>query len=347
MAFDHKYPYTDFHELNLDWVLDKVSGIDERFDTIEENIRQLQEDLQTQTERIDVCLEHINDIEAQYPLMICPEYDESRTYDPGELCRHQNKIYKAKPGQTPGPFNDNDWIETSLGEELGTLIYAYNEIVTPAISNINDNISDLYHLYDIIGKEYDPNQTYYSGQTCYHEGKEYICNTDGTSGTWDPSKWTETSVNAMLDNISVLGGSVSDIRNMIASNYDYSLTYAAGDYVLHNELLYRALQAVPVGYDPQLYPAYWTVVTIGSELKSIRNIAVSSHFEKMSFTLTAGNTQIAGVAPLSGADSALLIFTSIFGVNPTNITEALGIFTIEFPAQAVDMDVLVFAYPTT
>ena len=347
MAFDHQYPYTDFHELNLDWLLSKVTGIDDRFNTIEENIRQLQEDLQTQTERIDVCLDHINDIEAQYPLMICPEYDESRNYDPGELCRHLNKIYKAKPGQTPGPFNDNDWIETSLGEELGTLIYAYNEIVTPEISNIQQNISELYTLFDIIGKEYDPNQTYYSGQTCHYEGKEYICNTDNTTGTWDPSKWTEISINALLDNISILGHSISEIRNMITSVYDNTLTYSTGDYVLENAKVYRALQPVPAGYDPQLYPAYWTEVTIGSELKSIRNTAVSYRFEKMSFTLTAGNTQIAGVAPLSGADSALLIFTSIFGVNPTNITEALGIFTIEFPAQAVDMDVLVFAYPTT
>lgn len=347
MAFDHQYPYTDFHELNLDWVLSKVTEIDDRFNTIEENIRQLQEDLQTQTERIDVCLDHINDIEAQYPLMICSEYDESRTYDPGELCRYQNKIYKAKPGQTPGPFNDNDWIETNLGDELGTLIYSYNEIVTPAISNINDNISDLYHLYDIIGEEYDPTKTYYRGNMCIYENAEYICTASSTTGTFDPSKWYAQNINTRLGYIETNTGMIVALRDMIAPDWDSESTYNEGDYVLLNDKLYRALQAVPVNQDPQLSPAYWTNVTIGSELHTIRFMAFNSYFEKMQFTLTAGQTTISGVAPVFGEDSALQIFTSIFGVSPVNIAESLGIFTIEFPAQVVDMDVLVFAYPTT
>lgn len=341
-----KYPYTNFHELNLDWLVENMEKIDLIFDEIKAKLVELEDELGIQTERIDVCLDAINYIQAHYRQMMASEYDETRQYEPGEIIRYDDEIYICLPGQTPGPWDGNYWRQTTIGDELGDLIYKYTEITVPAIALISQNISELYTLFDIIGKEYDPNNTYYAGQVCHYEGKEYICITGGATGTFDPSKWNEISINALLDNIAILGSSISEIRNIITSTYDDTLAYATGDYVLQNAKLYKALQPVPVGYDPQLYPAYWTEVTIGSELKSIRNIAVDSHFEKMTFTLTAGSTQIPGVAPLSGEDSALLIFTSIFGVNPTNITQSLGIFTIEFPAQAVDMDVLVFAYPT-
>ena len=32
--FDNKYPYSDFHELNLDWVLEKVSNLEKRVDNL-------------------------------------------------------------------------------------------------------------------------------------------------------------------------------------------------------------------------------------------------------------------------------------------------------------------------
>lgn len=351
MAFDHKYPYTDFHELNLDWVLDKITGLDNRLNTIEENITDLQGDIQRIDETINNISSFIDDLlDADQEIlgMIASEYNEETQYDPDFLVRYEGKIYKCKPGQTPGPFDSDYWEETDLGTELGNLLYTYYVSLLPHIADIDDNITELYKLYDIIGEEYDPDTTYHAGDMCYNEGVEYICTATGigTTGPFDPTKWSAQNINTRLRYIEVNTGMIVGIRNMIAADYDSSATYAAGDYILHNEKMYRALQTVPAGYDPQLYPAYWTEVTIGGELKNVRNTANSAYFEKMTFTLTAGNTQIAGVAPLSGANSALLVFTSIFGVNPTNISEALGIFTIDFPAQAVDMDVLVFAYPT-
>ena len=32
--FDNKYPYSDFHELNLDWILETVSNLEKRVDTL-------------------------------------------------------------------------------------------------------------------------------------------------------------------------------------------------------------------------------------------------------------------------------------------------------------------------
>lgn len=34
MGFSHEYPYTDFHEMNLDWILSKIKEFQERLDAI-------------------------------------------------------------------------------------------------------------------------------------------------------------------------------------------------------------------------------------------------------------------------------------------------------------------------
>lgn len=38
MSFFNKYPYTDFHELNLDWVLDTINRLDTDISTLEERV---------------------------------------------------------------------------------------------------------------------------------------------------------------------------------------------------------------------------------------------------------------------------------------------------------------------
>ena len=36
--FDNKYPYLDFHELNLDWVIAKITEFDKKLDAYEDNV---------------------------------------------------------------------------------------------------------------------------------------------------------------------------------------------------------------------------------------------------------------------------------------------------------------------
>ena len=91
MGFDNKYPYTDFHEINLDWLLGKVKGIDDRFVAIEEAVAALREDLDIQTGRIDAALDAVTFIQNHYPAMIASQYDEERQYDPGEIAIYDNE----------------------------------------------------------------------------------------------------------------------------------------------------------------------------------------------------------------------------------------------------------------
>ena len=38
MGFFNKYPYTDFHELNADFILDRIKNIENQIATIKEEI---------------------------------------------------------------------------------------------------------------------------------------------------------------------------------------------------------------------------------------------------------------------------------------------------------------------
>ena len=40
MAFVSKYPYTDLHELNLDWLIQKMKDLDERIDGLHDELKQ-------------------------------------------------------------------------------------------------------------------------------------------------------------------------------------------------------------------------------------------------------------------------------------------------------------------
>lgn len=38
MSFTNEFPYTDFHEINLDWILNKIKEFQERIDTFEDTV---------------------------------------------------------------------------------------------------------------------------------------------------------------------------------------------------------------------------------------------------------------------------------------------------------------------
>lgn len=38
MSFISKYPYTDFHEMNLDWILNKIKEFEEKLNSFEDNV---------------------------------------------------------------------------------------------------------------------------------------------------------------------------------------------------------------------------------------------------------------------------------------------------------------------
>ena len=59
-----------------------------------------------------------------------------------------------------------------------------------------------------IADEYDDTQTYDKGDVVIYKNTLYICTTNNTTGTWDATKWTATTVQSLIGDLSALTTSV-------------------------------------------------------------------------------------------------------------------------------------------
>ena len=55
-----------------------------------------------------------------------------------------------------------------------------------------------------VADEYDDTQTYDKGDVVIYKNTLYICTTNNTTGTWDASKWTATTVQSLIGSLSSL-----------------------------------------------------------------------------------------------------------------------------------------------
>lgn len=55
-----------------------------------------------------------------------------------------------------------------------------------------------------VADEYDDTQTYDKGDVVIYKNTLYICTTNNTTGTWDATKWTATTVQSLIGSLSTL-----------------------------------------------------------------------------------------------------------------------------------------------
>lgn len=67
-----------------------------------------------------------------------------------------------------------------------------------------DDKNKLDSIENIIDDAYDSTHTYNTGNTCIYNNVLYKCNTDGTTGAWDSTKWDATTVAELISNETII-----------------------------------------------------------------------------------------------------------------------------------------------
>ena len=131
--------------------------------------------------------------------------------------------------------------------------------------------TSLANQTNICPNTYDPTATYYSGDYVIYNNLLYVCLSDGTTGAWDITKWTQTSIDQIqydnMQHLETLYNGVSDLYNISYSNWADSITYNPGDYVLYNGVLYRCTATTSGSWDS----TKWSATMTGTELTSLNS----------------------------------------------------------------------------
>lgn len=163
MGFWNKYPYTDFHELNLDWLLNEISTIEHRIDVLHDELKAelttelkayVDEELASVIEQfedlqnfVDSLSDQFNDLKfefAAYEAEITNKVDNLTSYIDSQIqgCNNRTDILIA---------SNNEYIIDRLGEELrnvkvinffnGELVSVQEMFNTLAKLHLTDGIS--------------------------------------------------------------------------------------------------------------------------------------------------------------------------------------------------------------
>lgn len=118
-----------------------------------------------------------------------------------------------------------------------------------------DTIDDIMHGSQIsFANPYDTMQTYNVGEYCMYDYKLYRCTIAvSIPEAFDPTKWER----ATTDEFETL---YSDV---LANEYDSTITYDVGSFCIYNNLLYRCITAVTVA--EQFNSAKWVVTKVLAE----------------------------------------------------------------------------------
>lgn len=121
---------------------------------------------------------------------------------------------------------------------------AGGENVSRQVINQNTTKIDLvmHQNRQMSANAYDQSETYNEGNLIIYEDVLYRCLEDGVTGNWNANKWVATT---LADEVAQGGGGDSANQN-IADDYDPTQTYAVGDYVIHDSMLYKCTTAVAV-----------------------------------------------------------------------------------------------------
>lgn len=129
------YPYTNFQELNLDWILQevrKVKDFDDRITNLENS------DILTD-EELEALRSELSDMKAA----IAPEFDENTVFTPRTYVWHDGDLYQLSIGHAAGvTWANTVKSQVYVGSELN-ILYARDNQIASDVDAVEDDVADL------------------------------------------------------------------------------------------------------------------------------------------------------------------------------------------------------------
>ena len=158
--FDNKYPYSDFHELNLDWILETVSNLEKRVDSLktefleqankytDEKFAEFKNDLSELEQELNTVVGELQEQYSEFTRVINARIQFIQNDIDDLYQKIDAEIIGANEYTNQAILQNNDYLIEKLSETLGSLLvinFFTGEKVT--IQEMFDTLAKL-HIQD-------------------------------------------------------------------------------------------------------------------------------------------------------------------------------------------------------
>ena len=132
--FDNKYPYSDFHELNLDWILETVSNLEKRVDSLknefleqankytDEKFAELKNDLSELEQELSTVVAELQEQYSEFTRVINARIQFIQNDIDSLNQKIDAEIIGANEYTNQAIIQNNDYLIKKLSETLGSLL---------------------------------------------------------------------------------------------------------------------------------------------------------------------------------------------------------------------------------
>ena len=198
MGFENKYPYTDFHELNLDWILEVVKRLESEWPefktTLETEWNEYKDELTGEGGEWPTFKTQIETIVNNFIHDVVGQYNGNINYQLGMFCYYEGNVYRCTQISTaayPRPFSSYGWFSYA-GQDTNSIV---NDLFNYLTTALNDQDNKIYYWIQHTAAQWDETTAYKAGDYC----SSYVGGV-GTPFTWRYYRCLQDCTNVSIFN---------------------------------------------------------------------------------------------------------------------------------------------------
>ena len=123
---------------------------------------------------------------------LAPEFSELSDYLGGEYVTYQGKFWQCPSGRDAGPWDPEDFVETTVGDDL-TLTYDAAAQAAGTAARAQGLAYERLYATDAV-PQYVVSATYQPGDMATYSNQPWVCVSAGTTGAWSQGRWARTTL---------------------------------------------------------------------------------------------------------------------------------------------------------